>query len=339
MSFDSDDIRTLAKRLRKLDLERLQANRSANGFQHFIMDLKDKDAKGINWELKKGLLVVKEGYDAEELMQNLETLLEGNYWFKTRAQKTENDDDLKLPPGLFEEYKFKTLGYWGKNQAMDVGVLVIDEDKSVAVQVIIRFDKTYAFPGGMVDKKAPNETKEVGKQKLLKKCQEEIIEEYYSNDLFAKDSGTLAKAESLGFAAVHLSLNKLLSDPEFSKLSEKKAILLRAFDKPADSIIKRLDNFKAALDELNGEKIKENEKLTFTGPALDIFWVRIKCKLYEELCPKEYKDLCKFLEDNMVEMPETINEADPRNTPQGFMATTPYYFAIEKEKLQEKQLN
>jgi hypothetical protein len=334
MNFNVDDIRALAAREGVLNFQELAKNRREKGFQHFIPDLaKQGKFNGAGWSVTNGLLTVQTQHNTDELMTFLEDKLRHHAWFQTRAQLAEMRAAGKvieqpvLPAG-FDAYTevFKSLGYWGKNPAMDVVSLLKNADSSLSVQVIVRpHDKKYAFVGGMIDKDYNAQ-----KEAVLEKCYQETLEEWYSNDLFAQGSATIRAANAMQPAQTLEGLRKVLAAPEFSKLDPIKNDLLKIFEQPNVNFNSKMTALEQQLQTLGkAQKIPAED--------LDVFWVRMKCKMYQELFPAEYRSLTDFLKTNLVVMPETTNESDPRNTQSGFMTTIPHYFYLDKDELKNKE--
>jgi hypothetical protein len=333
MALDHDDILALAAREGVLDFQVLLRDRRDKGFQHFIPDLATENKTGTGWTLTKGLLVVQSQHNTDELMTFLETKLAHHKWFQTRKQHDEFTNkggifEVPVLPVGYESYTqlFKSLGQWGKNPAMDVVSLLTNPDGTLAVQVIVRpHDKKYAFVGGMIDKDVHTQS-----EAILEKCFQETLEEWYSNDLFAPGSKTLTASQSLDVNLLSTAIDAVLANAEFSKLAPMKASLANTFKQPGL-------NFNTRIKTLETELKTQGKAQNIRPEDLDVFWVRIKCRLYEHLFPKKYNDLTDFLRNNLVRMEETTNEADPRNTQSAFMTTVPHYFYINKAELAKHQ--
>lgn len=331
MAFTTDYIIQLSKRAAALDFQDLLKSRKENGFQHFFLDLKNEaDASGEGWAFSGGLLTVKDPHNTEQIMDFLESKLGHHEWFQTRQNLEELKSQGKtietpeLPEGV-ESYtqQFKSLGYWGENPAMDVGTFLLEEDGSISVQVIVRpHDHKYALVGGMIDKDFHRQ-----KSAVLEKCFQEFIEELYSNDLFAEGSETLKRTRSFKQSDISNAMQRVLAYPEFNALNLSKSRLKEIFNQPNMSFISRMNEIDTEI-----KKIKQ-----FRSEDLEIFLVRIKCRLYQELFPEQYNAMIEFLMDNLSSMPETTNESDPRNTQAAFMTTTPHYFCLDRKKLAEFQ--
>lgn len=334
MHFTTDRIFKLSERAAVLDFQDLLKSRREKGFQHFILDLKNEpDARGNGWTLSGGLLTVKEPHNTEEIMQFLEDKLKHHPWFQTREglnslrSQGKIIETPQLPVG-FESYtqQFKSLGYWGKNPAMDVCTFLLEEDGSIAVQVIVRpFDRKYAFVGGMIDKNVHQQTEAV-----LAKCFDEFVEEFYSNDLFARGSETLRRAASFQQTEISNAMQRVLATPEFKRLDLIKPKLQEVFDLPNLAFNNRMTELETRLN-------REGATNQIRSEDLSVFLVRIKCKLYQELFPDQYQAMINFLRNNLIKLPETTNEADPRNTQAAFMTTTPYYFCLNRELLKQTE--
>jgi len=361
MPIDINDVRNLEGREGWLDFQAMLKERSANGFQHFIADIAIGETKsGSGWELKAppfpgfttGYLVVQAVHDTNELMDYLESRMSHYDWFETRAQLEDkkrayraanNGAELILEAPVLPEgydvypYRFKSLGYWGSNPAMDVGTFVKDEDGAFWAQVIIRPDKKMAFVGGMVDKNYAQQSAEI-----IKKCQQEFIEEFYSNDLFAKNSATMREASKMPPSQLSSVLDAVLKEPEFAKLAKIAANFMPIFTQLGLSINDRIAELEKQLKQQGKIELqrllREQGKTNIVPDAdLDVMWVRMKCKLYQHMFPAQYRNLCEFLEQNLVVMPSTTNESDGRNTQLAFMITTPHYFLIMMDALKRLQ--
>lgn len=329
----------LAEREGRLDFQELMQKRAKDGFTCKIQDLKNDSFEGKGWTLKQGLLNVKEQHDTKELMDYLENKLSSYDWFQTRRYKMEQEQQGKvfekpqLPYGYDGYAKlFKVLGYWGENPAMDVICLLKTKEGKIAVQVTVRFDKTFAFVGGMIDK-GTSEQKDV----VLKKCVQEFLEEFYSNDLFVAGSETHKLASAMNPQDLAAALQRAVppKDPnipnEFDKLEPMKAELYKVFaQNPGLDFHTKITTLEAKLRQLG-----EAQKI---GAAeLDVFWVRIKCCLYQECFPRQFNSMKEFLNNNLVPLPKTINEGDPRNTDTAYMVTYPHYLSIDKHALEQYQ--
>jgi hypothetical protein len=335
MALDRDNILALAAREGVLDFQVLLRDRRDKGFQHYIPDLATENATGTGWTLNKGLLVVQAQHNTDELMTHLETKLAHHKWFQTRKQR----DEFTSKGGMFEvpvlpvgypsyTQLFKSLGQWGKNPAMDVVSLLTNPDGTLAVQVIVRpIDKKHAFVGGMIDKDVHTQG-----EAILEKCFQETLEEWYSNDLFAPGSKTLSASQKFDVDALSIAIDAVLANSEFSKLAPFKATLANIFNKPGY-------NFNTRIKNLETELKAQGKTQNIRPEDLEVFWVRIKCRLYQELFPQQYNGLTDFLRNNLVRMEETTNEADPRNTQVAFMTTVPHYFYIDRAELAKHQNN
>lgn len=333
MALNHDDILALAAREGVLDFQVLLRDRKDKGFQHFIPDLATENATGTGWTLNRGLLVVQNQHNTDELMTFLETKLAHHQWFQTRTQRDELASkghmfEIPVLPVGYDSYTqlFKSLGQWGKNPAMDVVSLLTNPDGTLAVQVIVRpFDNKYAFVGGMIDKDVHKQS-----EAILEKCFQETLEEWYSKDLFAQGSKTLSAAQIFDVKMLSTAIDTVLANSEFNKLTPFKATLANTFKQPGY-------NFNTRIRNLETELKNQGKAQNIRPEDLEVFWVRIKCCLYQELFPKKYNDLTDFLRNNLVRMEETTNEADPRNTQAAFMTTVPHYFYIDRAKLAENQ--
>lgn len=350
--FTVDDIFAFEARAAVLDFQALLRRRREKGFMHFIPDLAKgtPDAQGHGWTFKKGMLNVKPNHNTDEIMDFLERNLGQYKWFQTRAQRAEMIaqgviiEEPQLPQG-YDTYTelFKTLGSWGKNLAMDVVTLLRNADGTISVQLIERpRGEGYAFVGGMIGK-----DDEKDRQKVLDQCYMETLEEFYSNDLFAKYSATLrqgTKVNNTDQTRLSTKLNDIFDLAEFGDLANFKDQLIQSMP-PSANLESKLQKLQDALRALNGQPLlRKGQAVLINGQpakhtveALEHFWVRIKCQLYKELCPEQYEDFVNFLRDHLVDLPETTNETDYRNTQLAYMATIPHYFLIDREELKQKE--
>ena len=299
------------------------------------MDLAgEPDAAGDGWTLIKGVLVVQAAHNDEELMAFLEAKLIHHSWFEPRSVRDqtiaagEHIPTPQLPAG-FSQYLelFKSLGRWGKNPAMDVVTLLIEPDGSISVQVIIRqFDKKYAFVGGMIDKDL-----EAQSNGILKTCVAEFLEEYYSGNLFKLKSASYKAADTPdNRARVPELLASLLAEDKknFASIQTYIPQLLGAMGQ--SDLEANLVAFESALKALAGHDSSIDASKQLRSEDLDHMWVLVKCELYRVMFSDKYQLMVDFLKAHLVQLPETTNESDPRNTQSAFMTTVPYYFKLDK---------
>lgn len=331
----------LAVRVSVLDFQELLKNRLEKGFQHFFLDLmKEPETRSPDydpalsqgWILKGGLLTVHENCEANQLMDFLESKLQHHAWFETRQQKMQRlarGEHIDLPtlPAGFKAYResYKTLGKYGPNAAIDVIAFIENPDGSLSEKVIVRpHDKKYAFVGGMIEQK----------EATLGRCFDEMLEEFYSNDLFVRDSGTEFLAGRKSLPEVLAAFEEVLRQKEFSTLTPVFAEILSAAQSGthfSDCLerfcIQLLSYTNRAIPQANG---KEH---THRMEDLEHLFVRFRCLLYKQMCPAQYALFCDFLHTHLVEMPLTTNESDPRNTNEAYMVTMPHWLYVSYDDM------
>lgn len=337
------EIFELAQRASVLDYQELMTNRSKNGFQHFIMDLKLEPemhsatydaAHQTGWHIKGGLLTVYKNHNTDELMNFLEAKLAHYPWFESRAIKeqqrraSEYIEPPTLPQGFVSYTEiFKSLGKWGPNKAIDVITFIQNTDGSLSVQVITRpFDKKYAFVGGMLE----------DENSVLETCFMELLEEFYSNDLFAKSSATARKANQINSSDMLIAVETCLNDKKFATLTSIRHQLMDEMRK-GSNFETQFTNLKNKLFSFaNQDILQTNQSLhKHRKEDLDHLFVSLKCKLYVIIFPDNYQKLIEFFRSRLIQMKITTNESDPRNTQEGYMQTIPHYLCVNRNELQD----
>jgi len=171
---------------------------------------------------------------------------------------------------------------------------------------------------------------------VIKKCQEEVLEEMYSNKLFAIGSPTLTKATQLynrNALAMTQIIENILSNKEFDVLQPIKVDLLAVMKQPGLDVANRI---KALKQKLMTEAAKimdqSGQKRALRDEELEVKWVRFKCRMYEHMFPQQYSNFCEWLDNRLVEMDETTNECDPRNTNAAYMVTIPHWLLLSRQQ-------
>lgn len=324
---NASNITALASRQAVLDFQDLQAERRSKGFVHFIPDLKEITTQGQGWSITSGKLVVRAEHNTHELMQFLDNQLKDYPWYETTAKYPNAGIPAPVLPHGFNTFveRFKAVGAWGKNRAVDLIAFVENDDGSLSLQVITRkFDQKRAIIGTMMGTTA--DTPEAKKAKII----ETMLEKIYGMDLFTPGSTTLQDASQLNIKDLNTYLATILNENEFEPLKEITQGLINAFQ-TGTNLPDKLANLKQALN-ING--LQHN----LTQPALDVFWLRIRCNLYKQCFATAYQAFTSFLDAKLVAMPETTNEADPKNTQVAYMTTTPYYFHCKAAELSSQQV-
>lgn len=171
-------------------LKKLRIDRERDGYAQFLFDLKDPkyNQKGTHWSLTTGLLnITPEGLRDRNTLAEVEAIYHGLLSERSWCQRPNSvvpqalevsSNPAQLPDGKGYGVSIKLLGKNGANSAVDPVLLLQANDGSLKVLMIKRFDGSRAFPGGMQE------------SNVLNTCIQELLEEVFSDDLFAQESAT-----------------------------------------------------------------------------------------------------------------------------------------------------
>lgn len=302
------DIKHMAFEKRQEARNQLELERSQGGFKAYIRDLKESDFNfvGSGWHIDEGWITAQvnsSAFNAEELQNHINQHMKalGHGWFKD----VPSDDFTSI-----SEYgvPVKVLGGFGPNSAVDPIVLV-QSGNGLKLLTILREDGARALPGGMVE------------GRVKETCINELLEECFSGDLFARDS---------------LSLQALLNTPEVTIENVKEQLL--KFVSQNDKLI----DLMAVVDQVDSKEtgiegvlvaIKALEHLTGTEKQHEC--TQLKVELYKTLLPEAYGRFRSIIEANISKGEQLVNISDPRNTDLAWMVTTPMGITLSPEKVDE----
>ncbi len=172
-------------------------------------------------------------------------------------------------------------------------------------------------------------------QAPLAQAIEEVLEELYSNNMFAKGSMTAAQANLLPADQLAKNLDTVLDMGEFGKLKPIRDKLTAAFGQPGD-VAGKVAALKAAVLK-EGAILKDAFGDPIRLEDLGHFMVRIKTQLYKMVFPEQFKNFDTFLRQFLLKCARTINETDPRNTQLAWMETIPFLLYMMREEFQKVQ--
>src|SRR3990167_5076409 len=175
---------------------------------------------------------------------------------------------------------FKLLGSFGENETVDIILFIKDSENNLKILTINRADdqKSLALPGGF------NESN------IIDSIFDELLEECFSNKLFANDSISKKILE-----------NTIIDKNNLIKISEKYI---------PNSSLAILDTKKIINSVLNQLKNDKNKTSKF------------KCQLYKNILPQHFNKFKKYILNNAKLSPKEINVLDERNTNFAWIATT-----------------
>lgn len=214
-TYSAFDLYLLSLRAGLLDFQTWINNIHLYGSKSYIMDLEyegdyqsddyyfDPDNRQFcrGFCVRKGVVTVYETCDVNHLMDYFERKLGKYSWFETRRDFERLKQEgrcIETPtlPGNYQSFLadgYKILGKWGVNEAIDVIPFILNDDGTISVKVIEKIDaynpekKQRATLGGIID----------NMESVIEKCLAELLEEYYSNDLFAPESKTMFAAQKM----------------------------------------------------------------------------------------------------------------------------------------------
>lgn len=312
MSADNSAIDILARSAKTLALQKLRQKR-ATAFEVFIFDLKAPEyeqhvgiyPENAQWEIRGGFLRIRPDASDEtyaEVQTYLEKQLGDKPWFEHATQIA--PAPRKSPPLLLSDGKpyhlpLKVLGKNGPNLAADAIILIQNENNPIKLLTIHRPDGTIAVPGGMNEDRAKAT------------YTAELLEEVFSNALFSPDSVTESLINTLEIIA--------LAQPIHAFFSQRKL----AIHLPDSKVQSPADYIQAVLDAIDQHPATLCERTHLK--------TQLKCMLYKELLPAHYAAFKSIVENDLIELPQRINQSDSRNTDYAWMETKPFVRVMGKE--------
>lgn len=364
----SSQLKTAASAEQQSQYTNLLLNRAEKGFSQFITDLAGVNEKekmkefeirerdDRKWKIRttdlkgnqiKGGAFIELGADATEKDVTEVNAFMGRYlgdkpWFakydttnqskdveNSRPNVSKNTKKLQEKTSVLE--KLKTLGKNGENKAVDPILFVIDKDGVIKVLAGKRPTSEYALPGGM------NEST------VKKTCRDEFLEETCGGSLFKdKESATSKIADKLRDESFlnfkkkfDLSISSFQTEVKYAKSGKIASIIEELRDKlilsgGKTTITDFLDEFEIKLQELVGKKEIQQADVGH-------YLIRLKCNLYEKLCPDEYQRFEKFIDSRLeVSSKQVVNQSDPRNTGHSYMTTIPVVGIMNEVELESE---
>lgn len=335
-SFDST-LQALAKYLKAIKFDALQASRDKKGMQHYLIDLKDSrhDRIGLGWSMQRGLLAIQPQYfknkttqsEIHDYLSDIEQL--GNKSWYEKPEDRNPSDDLSL-----YDISIKTLGKNGINPAVDPIFILKTKQGTLKVLCGTR-QGGYALPGGMQE------------ASVKETCINELLEECFSGALFEPDSNSEAKLNAVTLTPEERNVftqkviqhtlyqgqaPKQVAD-NYEKLNQQHLARLAKASQQAVSLVDipnhDLNNSQYLSSVINhirtSTELKEGEK----APII----AHLKCEYYKTYLSKQYKRFQTMVTEKMHTRNRRLNLSDPRNTNYAYMYTTPVDLIIDENEL------
>ena len=324
-----DQISFLASRMATAlaSKEQLKA-RDEKGYSVYVHDMLNLPtivSADTLWRREKGRLYVNPGvFNSEAWDIEFDSTLSDKPWYQSEKAKpaqlpvwpTEEKDKNQLVEGFpLPEEEFKSLGAWGPNPVVEVGVIVLKEDGKLYLEHIARRAADggqYALVGGNISRASA----------ILEGRIEEFLEERYSGGLFttACTPDLLSHMDSLDRAKRNDTLVNMVifAKPEIN--AQVTAIL----SDETLTFTEQSANLQACRDSL--------PKADFS--AFDHDMCVLKCKVYKEFFPVKWKAYVDFMKTKFVELPVVErNGVAPGATAYGFYVSHISYAFVSPAEL------
>jgi nicotinate-nucleotide adenylyltransferase len=300
------EIFNLAMKVYRSNVQHFDKYRN-NELSAYVRDLRDIENinhwQDFGYKLNNCRLIINlEKADHAEMHTKISNWMQSpsRAWFKTV-----NPYNEIITPTDFKA-DFKILGEFGPNLATDAVIFIKHSRNSLKLLTIRRADdtRTPAIPGG------------INESSVFKTCTSELLEECFSNSLFADDSKS----------------NLLINDIYSNKISTEFKLKLH-------SVLERISNNTSLKEHSTiSEYINQIPEDIYPSKAVKLLLtiniepkllVKLKCCLYEELLPEQFNIFSQFIKYHGKIGPKELSTTDERNTNLAWMLTQTVRFVLD----------